>query len=221
MGTLSLVTMRSLVRSNLNELGTSMLSDAELNIIINDGYKDVCSRGLCYESKIAKTDIPASVKYIPLISNNIVRIHYVEYDKGATGCVGMSEILPQTTGRISINNYTPQYWFQWGEFLVVEPLPDVATYDLNIYASCYPAAVLTADADLPSSVPPEFHEVIAVFATSYASLKLRRWGDAALYYNMYIENIQMRKFEYIDKNVDYRVNMEMYGNVITEARGND
>lgn len=221
MATLSLVTMRNLIRSNLNELTTSVLSDAELNSIINDAYKDVSSRGFCYENKITKSNIPASVKLIPLVSDNVVRVHYVEYDLATSGCRGMIEILPTVVGHVSINDYTPQYWFQWGNFLVVEPLPNVATYDLFIYASCYPATVLSADGDLPSSVQPEFHEVILNLATAMAALKLKRWGDTSLYYNDYVDNIQLRKYDYITKAVDYRVSLEIPGNVIVDSGTNN
>jgi hypothetical protein len=75
----------------------------------------------------------------------------------------------------------------------------VATYDLNVYAACYPAAVLSADGDLPSSVPVEFHECISLYALSFACLKLRRWGEAAANYNRYITSVQSKRYEYIFK----------------------
>ncbi len=203
MATMTLTIIRSLVRSDLNESSTAILSNTELNAIANDGYKDVAAKGLGYENKIAFTNIPASVRLVPLAGNNVVRVNYVEYDLGASGCLGMLKILPQALGHISIGDAnTPQYWFQWGDFVVVEPLPDVATYDINVYASCYPAAVMTNDNDTPSSLPAEFHEDVYFFTLAYAALKLKRWADAATAYNRYIDSVQRKRFEYILKYAD-------------------
>jgi hypothetical protein len=211
-GTLTLKTIRDLIRSDLDESGLTGITDAELNSIINDGYKDTAAKGLCYESKITKTNISASVRVLSLYGDSVVRVNYVEYDLGTAGCRGMMAIMPQNLGHIMIDTYASQFWFQWGDFLVLEPLPDVATYDLNVYASCYPTVVLSADGDLPL-IPAEFHECIYLYARSFACLKLRRWGDATIGYNRYIENIQRKKFEYIIKQPEARAYQDLPANV--------
>jgi len=132
MSTLTLSLMRTLIRGTLNESSTSILSDAELNSLVNDGYKDVAVKGLCYENKITKTDISISQPIISLRSDNVIKVNYVEYDLSSSG-LGMASVYPQTMGHIGINGYTPQFWFQWGSYLVLEPLPDVGTYDLFVY----------------------------------------------------------------------------------------
>jgi len=220
MGTLTLTTMRSLIRSDLNESSTTILSNTELNSLINDGYKDTAVKALCYENKIAFNNIATTQKIVPLVfaTNHIIRVNYVEYKSGATeGGLGMLGVLPQTVGRITIDTYVPQFWFQWGDYLVIEPLPDAATYDLEVYAACYPAAVLSADGDLPSSIPAEFHECVYTFALAFAALKLRRWGDAAIAYNRYIGDIQMKRAQYVMKYPEGRLVHEIPGNVTMEA----
>lgn len=213
MATLTLTLMRTLIRGTLNESSTSILSDTELNSLINDGYKDVCVKALCYESKLTKSNITASVPFVSLKSDNVIKVNYVEYDLGSSG-LGMISAYPQTLGHVTINGYTPQYWFQWGDILVIEPLPDVATYDLYVYASCYPSAVLSGDSDTASCVPAEFHECILMFATSFACLKLKRWGDAAMFYNKYIESVQSKKAEYVSKYTEVRQLHDIPANVI-------
>ncbi len=52
MGTLTVSKVISMVRTDLNESSTTLLSDAEITIIINDGAKDICAKALCYENKI-------------------------------------------------------------------------------------------------------------------------------------------------------------------------
>jgi hypothetical protein len=215
-GTLNLGVIRNLVRQDLNETGTTMLSDAELNKIINDGYKDASAKGLCYESKITKDNI-AIEKIVSLKGSNVIRVNYVEYKTGTTeGGKGMLAIMPQAVGYVPINTSSPQHWFQWGDYLIIEPIPDVATYDLAVYATCYPSTVLSADGDLPSALPTEFAECVYLFALSFACLKLRRWTDAALAYNKYIADVQRKRVEYISKHVDVRAFHELPESVTME-----
>jgi hypothetical protein len=66
-GTLTITNIINNVRSALNETSTTMLSDAELTILINDGYKDICAKALSYEKKITKDNISTSQKIVPLV----------------------------------------------------------------------------------------------------------------------------------------------------------
>ena len=223
MSTLTLAVIRSLVRSDLNESGTTILSDTELNAIINDGMKDVAVKGLCYENKIAFDNSATTQKIVPLLqaTNHILRVNFVEYKTGTTeGGLGMLGVLPQTIGHSTINGNTPQYWFQWGDFLIVEPITDAATYDLAVYATCYPAAVLSADGEIPSSLPVEFHEDVYLFALAFAALKLKRWADAGNAYNRYISSVQRKRYEYIMKYPDGRSTHELPDNVTMESPRN-
>lgn len=216
MGTLTVTNIINNVRSALNETSTTMLSDAELTIMINDGYKDICTRALAYENKITKDNISTSQKIVSLVGSNVLRVNYVEYKSGTTeGGKGMVCVLPQVVGHVPINTNVPQYWYQWGEYIVVEPLPDAATYDLAVYATCFPSAVLVAtSADLPSSnLPVEFHEDVFYFTLAYANLKLKRWADAATAYNRYISDIQLKRMQYIMKPVDARLSHELPDNI--------
>jgi len=114
MGTLTLATIRNLTRSDLNETGTTMLTDTELNSAANDGYKDTAVKGLCYENKLTFDNI-AVEKIVSLRGNDVIRVNYVEYKTGATqGGKGLLGILPQAVGHNPINANTPHQWFQWG-----------------------------------------------------------------------------------------------------------
>lgn len=215
MGTLTLATIRNLVRTDLNESTTTMLSAAELNSIINDGYKDVAVKGLCYENKITMDNI-AIGKIVSLRdqSPKVIRVNYVEYKSGTTqGGVGMLAALPQAFGYAPTNTSVPHYWFQWGQDLVIDPIPDAATYDLAIYAACLPSTVLSADADTCSVLPLEFHECVYLFTVAFAALKLRRWADSAMFYNKYIISVQQKRAEYVMKYPDGRLSHELPDNV--------
>lgn len=213
MATLTLATIRNLVRSNLNITATSTLSDTELNIIINDGYKDVACKSLAYEVKIAKSNIAVGERLVSLVGSNVIKVNYVEYLSGTTqGGWGLVKALPQSFGHndidpVNLTNYygPPRYWFQWGEYIAIDPIPDVSTYDLSVYASCYPAAVISGDTAVPTSLPTEFHDCIALFATAFSALKLRRWRDMSIFYNIYISTISQLTSEYIKRYPEGRL----------------
>jgi hypothetical protein len=112
-----------------------------------------------------------------------------------------------------LSGTTPQYWFPWGDFIVIDPAPDVVTCDLAIYAARYPAAAMALDADTPTNLPPELHECVYLFARAFARLKLRQWGKFVENYNDYTQEVQRRKFEYIMKYPDSREARNMPENV--------
>ena len=203
MSTLTLKNIRDLVRSGLNEPSTTAITDTELNSIINDGYINVAVKGLCYEDKIAVTSIPSSIDIISLLSYNIVRVNYVEYNLG-TSALGMTCVLPQAIGHIPLDGNSPQYWFQWGYYLKIEPMPATATYSLNLFASCYPTTAMLADDDTPSLIPSEFHECVYLYAMTFSCFKLRRWEDAIMNYNRFTESVQIKRLEYVSKFAEVR-----------------
>lgn len=210
MPTLTVSDIKTLVRDMITEATPSVVTDTELTNLINDGYKEVAVKSLSYEKKITKTNIPIA-RRISLIGENILKVHYVEYNLGSS-CLGMQQIFPERIGHIPIDGYSPQNYFKWWNCLTIEPMPDVATYDLYIYASCIPGTVLT-DSDYLTYLPEEFHECVWQFALTYASYKLKRYGEAAMYYNRYIDNLQKRKFEYVYKYADPRLIQDIPANV--------
>lgn len=213
MGSLSLSTLRTMIRDDLN-VTSSILSDTELNAVLNDGYKDVSVKGLCYESTLTKSNIAGKV--LPLASDNVIRVNFVEYSGGAKGIPG---IIPQSVGNNPIAGYSPQGWFQWGKYLVIEPPPDVLTYDLNVFASCLPAAQMTGDTDTPASLPAEFHTCVYRFGKAFAAMKLRRWADAGGMYNEYVADVLKKRAEFISKHPDGRLMREEPDNVKGATNG--
>jgi len=201
MATLTLGTIRNMVRSELNEITYLSISNDEISGLVNDGIKDISVKALCYESLITKSNIPKSARLISLAGDNIININSVSY-AGKTE-IGMECVIPQKLGHIPINGYTPQFWFKWGNYLIIEPLPDVATYSVYIFASCYPTSVILNDGDFIPNLPVEFHECVYLYTLTYSCFKLKRWQEGGEFYNRYVESVQMKKFEYVMKATDY------------------
>jgi hypothetical protein len=212
MSILFLSTIRTLVRSSLNETSSTPITDTELNAIANDGYVNVAVKGLCYEEKISISNIPDNIDLIPLSGYNIVRVNYIEYATN-TPPTGMICVNPQAIGHITIDTYYPQFWFQWGNYIKIEPLPDLSTYDLNLYTANYPSIAMVSDTDTPLFLPPEFHECVYLYTLAFSCFKLRRWDDAINNYNRYSESIQLKRMEYVSKFPEVRSIMDLPKNV--------
>jgi len=113
------------------------------------------------------------------------------------------KIKPTDVGYVSLNGTYPQYWFPWGNYIAIEPVPD-AQYQLLFYIADYPEYELTEDSDIPYDLPFEFHPCVVDFALYTLSMKLKRWEQAARYYNAYVRNLKIRKAEYVKRKAEQR-----------------
>lgn len=205
MAILTLEEIRSLVRDEAKEQSEILLSDSFLNMAINLGYKDVAVKAQCYERTFAISNIQAGVRAIPL-DESVIKANYVE---NAVSLVGMQEIRPYSIGVADIDDDSPRYWFQWGRYLVIEPIPEVSTYDINIVASCMPDTEMSSDSDTPEDLPPEFHESVFEFSVVPACIKLKKWKSAVLAYNLYITNLKLKRDAFIKAALDRRSDREL------------
>jgi hypothetical protein len=191
----TLTKYRSAIRSYIN----TTLSDATLNQIINDGYKDVCVKALCYETQLKKNNI--TDKLVSLVGDKVVKVLFVEYYGKP---IGMQRVVPNVVGVAPISGSAPQFWFQWGDYLYVEPFPDVETYDLYAYAACLPPTILSSDSDYPV-FSAEYHEDLLNFSIAFAFLKLKKWGEASYFYNKYIRSVQGKRKARLSTRADREI----------------
>jgi hypothetical protein len=116
--------------------------------------------------------------------------------------IGNIKSNPTVFGWYGINNYAPKFWFQWGNFFAVDPLPD-ASYSLILYEADAPSAALTGTTSVPSELPAEFQTLLVDFACYVLSLKLKKWKQAARYYNKYINDLNKKRRDFLlSKEVD-------------------
>jgi len=108
---------------------------------------------------------------------------------------------PLVYGHITVPDYTPRYWFQHGNRVIFEPVPDSA-YRMKLFIAAYPSAALIEEQDVPTEIPSEFRMCIVDFACYVLSLKLKRYAKAAEYYNKYINNLNMLRNEYIKRQAE-------------------
>lgn len=130
---------------------------------------------------------------------------------------GLLRILPQSVGHIDLTGSSPQYWFQWGQYIVIEPVPDI-TYLLTLFVSDYPETELTLTTDFPDGLPDEFHSCAVDYACYVLALRMKKWKKAAKYYNLYVKNLKQRKKDYMDRRADRQKLHSMPDRVIYPAR---
>src|SRR3990170_2822038 len=142
---------------------------------------------------------------------NVAEAHTISATFGPLmGQRALLKIRPENCGHITINDNSPQYWFQHGDNIVIEPVPD-AVYALKLYVSDFPDAALTTGE--PDSLPDEFHSCIVDFACYALSMKLKKWKQAAKYYNIYVKNLTQRRKDYIDRKAEKRAIHQIPNNI--------
>jgi len=224
--------IESLVRSELYESTTIVLTSSDLYNAINDGYKQVSINALCIEKELLMVidagcnlmRVPGvSVKYIELLTVDELifedtpdteweNTSDTEWDIAETRFSypnrGLVKATPQMIGHLKIDKSHPQYWFPWGDLVYIEPIPDYR-YTLRIHYADYPASELVLNDDTLSDLPLAFQHCVVDFALYVLCLKLQRWSKAQAFYNRYIGNLVARRKEYIEQNVEGRYAHEM------------
>jgi hypothetical protein len=117
---------------------------------------------------------------------------------------GLPRIDPRSFGHTNIDGDAPQFWFPWGDKIIVEPVSNAYQYYLTAYYADYPSSEMTSDSDEPSDLPEEFQESVVDFAIAFMWLKLKKYRRFAEAYNAYINNLKARQRLYLTSKADTR-----------------
>lgn len=184
--------LKTQIRSLLNESTAAFWTDAELNRLINDAERDIAAKALCIEN-IDTAATVASTRLVPFSGHKVLRVEY-------TDVVSLVRILPKALGRLPSNGATPQYWFQWGYQIVIDPMPATA-YNLNLYIADYPTYEMSETTDEPQ-IPRRFHENIIMFVLCRALMKDRKFTTAGNLYKTYISELSIARQQVIERYTD-------------------
>jgi len=181
--------LRTRVLTITNEASTSSIfTSTVLNRFINDAERDIAAKTGCLEHIDTLTTI-ASTRTVQFSGYKVKNLEYIP----ATGTrIGLPKITLKHFGRLPLTGATPQYWTQWGGFVLIEPIPDSA-YTLYATISDYPLVEMSSDTDEPS-IPSTYHEDLIWYAVSRCYMRKGRREQGAYAYNRYIESIQLKKF---------------------------
>ena len=184
--------LKSRVRTVLNESTAGFWTDAEIARLLNDGERDIAIKTCCLQNVDALTTALYATMYRKVQFSGH-KVMYLEY--AATTPVGMQKIRPQQLGQLPTET-VPKYWFQWGQYIIIDPLP-AASYNLNAYIADYPQYEMYSDADVPQ-IPYDFQEDIVNYAVYMALMKDKKWGRAAAVYQQYIASLQVKRIKYVE-----------------------
>ena len=168
------------------------------------------SMAVIAETPVSTSAAPLNVPTVPYVHVSASVFSNCDFPKG------MLKISPTVVGRTAINDYTPILWFQWGNFLIIEPIPIPdynAEYQILLHIADYPRWDLNQYYPSPEELPEEFHPCIVDFACYCLSLRLKKWKQAAKYYNLYIKNLKQRKRDYMSRMADRRGSRAIPDNV--------
>ena len=199
----SLLDIRTRERSLLNEPVFILWPDAELNRLSNDAERDIAIKTGCIES----IDTVMTTASSRLVAVSGYRVKYVEYVSGSERPKGLARITIRQMGFLGTNGALPQYWCQWGRYILVDPLP-VAAHTLNVYMADWPQVEMSADADTPE-IPAEFHNLIPAYAYWKALLKIRKFGSSGAVYLDYIGALQRSRSQLLDRYPDQRADLKI------------
>lgn len=192
--------LRTRVLTITNEASTSSIfTSTVLNRFINDAERDIAAKTGCLEH-IDSLTTTASTRSVPFSGYKVKNLEYIPVSGTR---IGLPKITLKHFGRLPLTGTTPQYWTQWGGFVLIEPIP-ASAYTLYATISDYPLVEMSSDTDEPS-IPSTYHEDLIWYAVSRCYMRKGRREQAAYAYNRYIEDIQLKKFTRMYPKQDARL----------------
>lgn len=145
------------VRSLLRETTASFWSDAILTIYINEAIRTIAQRVGAYRTISTAYSTAALTRTVAFAGYKCLA---VEYNNKA-----LIKITPLQLGHVRLDGILPQYWFEYGNYIGIEPIP-ADIYPLTMYLASIPTA-LSGVNDVPV-IPYSLCGLITPFAASRA-----------------------------------------------------
>jgi hypothetical protein len=193
--------IKALILQEFNEPSSGCISDTELFAAINDGYKDVAIKTGCIENILS-----------PVTITGVHRIRYTGTCVTDVQYSTLGTISSDTIGHSPLDGTAPQYWFQWGNEIIIDPVPDT-TYSLSVFVDGLPSSQITSDSSALTDLPLEFRICVFYFACYVLAMKLKRWALVGTFYNRYIRSLQQSKAEYIKNSPDKKAEQDVPSSV--------
>lgn len=121
------------VRTYLNEVQADFYTQAEIWRWLSVGAKDIAQKTLCVRRILDAVTVNATRN----VSTSAYKVMHVEYIPATGRATMLTKIDPLRLGHYPVNGTTPQYWYEFGSTIGIEPLPDTA-YNLRLYVADLP-----------------------------------------------------------------------------------
>lgn len=124
------------VRTYLNEVSADFYTQAEIWRWLSVAVKDISQKTTCIR-RILDAQTTSATR---TVSVNAYKTFHVEYIPASGRSLMLTKIDPTRVGHFPLNGTAPQYWYEFGATIGIDPLPD-ATYELRLYVSDIPKMV--------------------------------------------------------------------------------
>jgi hypothetical protein len=192
--------IRTLIRDLLDELIASFFTDADLNSYIDEAIKDIAEKGGCYQV----IDSANTATLTRLVAFTGYKCIAVEYDSAGLSLI---KINPVQTGHNKYDGPYPQFWFEWGNNIGIDPIPP-GVYAMNLYIADTPTA-LSGESSTPD-IPYAFCHLIENYSIARALKKDRQPEAAAMMMAIYENELAYMVVDIIpnipDSKYDLRIN---------------
>jgi hypothetical protein len=121
------------VRTYLNEATADFYTSAEIYRWLSVAAKDIAQKSLCVR-RILDAVTASSTRNV---ATNCYKVLHVEYVPASGRARMLTKIDPLRVGHYPVNGTTPQYWYEFGSNIGIEPVPD-SVYKLRLYVADLP-----------------------------------------------------------------------------------
>lgn len=177
----TLEAMVSYLRTILDEVTASYFTDAQLKLYINHAQRDIAALSGC----IRHIDTATVTNTTRTVAFSGYKCAAVEYAPTSGNAYYLRKILPKQVNHVKLDGAEPQYWYEFGSNIGIEPLP-AATYTnaLKLYIEDFPTAEMSVDTEIPQ-IPPAFQPLIIYKALQQAFIQDNKLDVAKMVYTIY------------------------------------
>lgn len=192
-------TIRTEVRALLNESTASFWSDTEIDGWVKQGCLDLSTKVHAYVTEQTITLVTAQLKYTSGDESwigNLVRCKHVWWKDGANARA-LARMRFERLGNQQQNTAGPPRWFaEERENIWVWPVASATENGSTLY-------VLAAQAtDDITDIRYEYQPLVALFAAALAKMKDRKYAEASLFQQMYLNSINFERMDKYDLGDD-------------------
>lgn len=121
------------VRTYLNEASAGFYTKADIARWLSVAAKDIAQKTLCVR-RVLDAVTASSTRNV---ATNAYKVLHVEYIPSSGRPIMLAKIDPLRVGNYPLSGTAPQFWYEFGSNIGIEPIPD-ATYNLRLYVADLP-----------------------------------------------------------------------------------
>ena len=169
------------LRTLLDEVTASYFTDPQLKLYINHAIRDIASITGC----IRHIDTATVTNATRTVAFTGYTCHAVEYTPLSGSPYYLIKISPVQVSHVNANGVEPQFWYEFGSNIGIEPLP-TATYasSLKLYIEDFASADMSVDTEIPQ-ILPAFQPLIIPKALQQAFIQDNKMAAAQQMFSIY------------------------------------